>query len=85
MAFVLKGSQNTIDSDTDYSHNMQEQLLDSVFGLSTKLGRVPFSIVVLEDGSSKLHYCPDVVYGDIDEDVDPPLKGKRQRTGIRLD
>ena len=36
---------------------------------------------LLEDGSSKLHYCPDGVYGDIDEDVDPALKGKRQRTG----
>jgi hypothetical protein len=48
MTFVLKGCQNiaSLDSDTDYTHNMQEQLLASVFGLSTKLGRVPFSTVV---------------------------------------
>jgi hypothetical protein len=48
MTFVATGCQNviTIDSDTGYSHNMQEQLLDSVFGLSIKLGRVPFSTVV---------------------------------------
>jgi hypothetical protein len=48
MTFVATGCQNVIpiDSDTRYSHNMQEQLLDSVFGLSIKLGRVPFSTVV---------------------------------------
>jgi hypothetical protein len=50
MTFAVAGCQNVIptDSDTDYySHNIQEQLLDSVFGLSTKkLGRVHFSTLV---------------------------------------
>jgi hypothetical protein len=46
--FVATGCQNLfpIDNDTGYSHNMLEQLLDSVFGLSIKLGRVPFSTIV---------------------------------------
>jgi hypothetical protein len=36
MTFVATGYQNAIpiDSDTGYSHNMQEKLLDSVSGLS---------------------------------------------------
>jgi hypothetical protein len=48
MTFVATGCQNDIpiDSDTGYSHNMQEQLLRSVFGLSAKLGKVPFSTIV---------------------------------------
>ena len=43
MTFVLKGCQNiaSLDSDIEYTHNMQKQLLDSIFGLSTKLGSLP--------------------------------------------